>query len=88
MVVAIPPRNRSREHVAGDENSHPSSDGLGGRHHAPRFSRLSRLPCRVHLVEQGSTYADAALATPVAALLLKSPQITAGSENALTRLRD
>ena len=27
MVVAIPPGNRRRQHVAGDENSHPSSDG-------------------------------------------------------------
>ena len=26
MVVAIPSGNRSREHVGGDENSHPSSD--------------------------------------------------------------
>ena len=40
MVVAIPPRNRSWEHVAGDENSHPSSDGLGGRHRAPTLHAL------------------------------------------------
>jgi hypothetical protein len=66
MVVAIPPRNRNWEHVTADENSHPSPDGLGGPHHVPASpASCSRLPRRVHPVEQGSTYADAALATPV-----------------------
>jgi len=40
MVVAIPPRNRSWEHVTADQNSHPSPDGLGGRHHAPTLHAL------------------------------------------------
>jgi len=40
MVVAIPPRNRSWEHVAGDENSHPSLARLGWAASRTRFARL------------------------------------------------